>query len=152
MSTQRVRAFLLQHAPDLTVTELQQPIATVSQAAEAFGVESGQIAKSLSCQIDDQVVMLVITGDKRLDNRKYKDFFGVKAKLVPTKDVASLTGFPPGGVCPFGVDAGVRIYCDVSLTRYDDVLLAGGDLFSGVRIAPARLAIITGATWVDLSR
>ena len=151
MGIQRVRSFLQTHAPEITVTELEAPTATVIQAAEAFGVEHGQIAKSLSFRVNDQVVLVVMAGDRRLDNRKYKEFFGVKARMLAADEVEMQTGFAPGGVCPFGINPEVNIYCDESLLSYPEVLPAGGNARSGVRISPKKLASITGAKWVSLS-
>jgi len=151
MSIQRVREFLKTHAPDLKVTETNRSTATVAEAAEAFGVESGQIAKTLSFRISDGVILLVMGGDKRLDNRKFKTLFGVKARMLKSDEVEALTGYAPGGVCPFATYPDVTVYCDESLRSYTEVLPAGGNARSGVRIAPEYLADITGAIWADLS-
>jgi len=93
----------------------------------------------------------VMAGTARIDNKKYKQFFGVKARMLPTEEVEALTGYPPGGVCPFAAPETVRIYCDRSLCSYGEVLPAGGSENSGVRIAPQRLASITGAEWIDVT-
>ena len=100
MSIERVQRFLAEHAPETAVTVLAKNTATVALAAEAFGVESGQIAKTLSFRVNDGVVLLVMAGTARIDNKKYKQFFGVKARMLPAEEVESLTGYPPGGVCP----------------------------------------------------
>ncbi|MCC3719396.1 YbaK/EbsC family protein [Rouxiella badensis] len=152
MSVQRVQQFLAEHAPEATVTVLEKSTATVAEAAEAFEVESGQIAKTLSFRVNDEVVLLVMAGTARIDNKKYKQLFGVKARMLPSDEVETLTGYPPGGVCPFAAADAVKVYCDHSLKSYDEVLPAGGSVNSGVRIAPARLASITGADWIDVTR
>jgi prolyl-tRNA editing enzyme YbaK/EbsC (Cys-tRNA(Pro) deacylase) len=151
MSIERVQRFLAEHAPETTVTVLAKNTATVALAAEAFGVESGQIAKTLSFRVNDGVVLLVMAGTARIDNKKYKQIFGVKARMLPAEEVEALTGYPPGGVCPFAAPETVRIYCDRSLCSYGEVLPAGGSDNSGVRIAPQRLASITGAEWIDVT-
>ncbi|THD46343.1 YbaK/EbsC family protein [Enterobacteriaceae bacterium ML5] len=151
MSVEKVRAFLRVHAPDVHVTELEKSTATVSEAAEAFGVVSGQIAKSLTFRTGVNVVLLVMPGDRRLDNKKFKSFFGVKARMLHAEEVEELTGFKPGGVSPIGVSPEVKVYCDICLRQYDEVLPAGGTGQSGVRITPGRLAEITRAEWVDMS-
>ncbi|MEK0239315.1 YbaK/EbsC family protein [Klebsiella variicola] len=151
MSIEKVKDFLRLHAPDVYVSELEKSTATVSEAAEAFGVASGQIAKSLTFRVGEDVVLLVMSGDQRLDNKKYKAYFGVKARMLPAEEVEYHTGFKPGGVSPLGVSSGVKVYCDISLRQYDEVLPAGGTGQSGVRIAPERLADITLAEWVDMS-
>lgn len=151
MSVLRVQQFLAQHAPETRVIVLEKITATVAQAAEAFEVESGQIAKTLSFRVNDEVILLVMAGTARIDNKKYKHYFGVKARMLASEEVELLTGYPPGGVCPFAANDAVKIYCDESLNNYSEVLPAGGSTNSGVRIAPAKLASITGATWVDLT-
>ncbi len=85
MSIERVQRFLAEHAPETAVTVLTKNTATVALAAEAFGVESGQIAKTLSFRVNDGVVLLVMAGTARIDNKKYKQFFGVKARMLPTE-------------------------------------------------------------------
>ncbi|EPT0781043.1 YbaK/EbsC family protein [Enterobacter hormaechei] len=151
MSVEKVKEFLLLHAPDIQVIELEKSTATVSEAADAFGVESGQIAKSLTFTVGEDIVLLVMPGDRRLDNKKFKSFFGVKARMLPADEVEYHTGFKPGGVSPLGVAAEVKVYCDVGLRQYEEVLPAGGSGQSGVRITPERLADVTMAEWVDMS-
>ncbi|MEQ5055315.1 YbaK/EbsC family protein [Klebsiella michiganensis] len=151
MSINKVKDFLRLHAPDIQVAELEKSTATVSEAAEAFGVESGQIAKSLTFRVDEDVVVLVVPGDRRLDNKKYKHFFGVKARMLAAEEVEHHTGFRPGGVTPLGISPDVKVYIDIGLRQYEVVLPAGGTGQSGVRIPPERLAEITQAEWVDLS-
>lgn len=151
MSVERVQLFLAEHAPETSVTVLEKSTATVAEAAEAFEVESGQIAKTLSFRVNDDVVLLVMAGTARIDNKKYKQLFGVKARMLPFEEVEALTGYPPGGVCPFAPAETVKIFCDHSLTRYEEVLPAGGSVNSGVRIAPDKLATITGARWIDVT-
>ncbi|MBK0166808.1 YbaK/EbsC family protein [Klebsiella sp. S69] len=150
MSVERVRAFLEKKGAALTVTELKDSTATVSQAAEAFNVQAGQIAKSLSFRVNSGVIVLVMAGDRRLNNKKFKDYFGVKARMLPSEDVLDATGFAPGGVSPLGIKPEVAVFCDESLKNYNVVLPSGGNSRSGVRISPDILANITGAIWVDL--
>ncbi|MCS3429527.1 YbaK/EbsC family protein [Klebsiella sp. BIGb0407] len=150
MSIERVRAFLDKKAPAVNVTELDEPTATVSQAADAFNVQPGQIAKSLSFRVNDAVVVLVMAGDRRLNNKKFKDYFGVKARMLPSEEVLDATGFAPGGVSPLGINQEVAVYCDESLKSYEEVLPSGGNGRSGVRISPDTLGDITAAIWVDL--
>jgi prolyl-tRNA editing enzyme YbaK/EbsC (Cys-tRNA(Pro) deacylase) len=95
-------------------------------------------------------VLLVARGDARLDNRKYKDRFGQKAKMLSLDEVEHETGHPVGGVCPFGLARPLRVFCDVSLRAFDEVFPAAGALDAAVRITPERLAAITQAEWVDV--
>jgi prolyl-tRNA editing enzyme YbaK/EbsC (Cys-tRNA(Pro) deacylase) len=152
MSLASVKSFLAEHAPDLSVIELASSTATVALAAEAHGVEPGRIAKTLSLRVGDDVVLLVTRGDVRLDNQKFKATFRAKAKMLDAAEVEAATGHPVGGVCPFGLPRALRIYCDVSLNDFDEVLPAAGATNAAVRIRPARLAALTGADWVDVTR
>lgn len=150
MSLQSVREFFAEHAPDITIIELEQSTATVAQAAAAHQVEPGQIAKTLSLKIKDKAILVVAKGDARLDNKKLKETFGAKARMLSSDEVVILTGHPVGGVCPFGLENPLDIYCDVSLQQYEEVLPAAGDTHSAVRISPQRMASLTAATWVDV--
>ncbi|WP_172729446.1 YbaK/EbsC family protein [Kluyvera cryocrescens] len=150
MSLQSVREFFAEHAPDITIIELEQSTATVAQAAAAHQVEPGQIAKTLSLKIKDKAILVVAKGDARLDNKKLKETFGAKARMLSSDEVVILTGHPVGGVCPFGLENPLGVYCDVSLQQYEEVLPAAGGTHSAVRISPQRMASLTAATWVDV--
>lgn len=150
MTIESVRQFFAEHAPDLDIIELAQSTATVALAAEAHGVVPGQIAKTLSLRAGETAVLVVARGDARLDNRKLRQVFGSRTKMLPADEVADLTGHPVGGVCPFGLARPLPVYCDVSLRDFDIVMPAAGSIHSAVRIAPERLALLTGAFWVDV--
>ncbi|WP_428527048.1 YbaK/EbsC family protein [Roseibium sp.] len=150
MSLESVRAHLAEAAPDLEVLVTEDSSATVDLAAAAHDVEPGQIAKTLSFRVKDEVFLLVARGDARLDNKKAKAAFGGKAKMLGAEDVVALTSHPVGGVCPFGLPSPLKVYCDVSLKAYDIVIPAAGATNAAVRIAPDRMAEITGAEWVDV--
>lgn len=150
MSLESVRAFLADHAPDLTILELPESTATVAQAAIGHGVAPAQIAKTLALRVGEHVLLLVARGDARLDNQKAKSCFGGKAKMLPADEVASLTGHPVGGVCPFGLATPLPVYCDISLQAFKEVLPAAGSTHSAVRISPVRMAELTQASWVDV--
>lgn len=150
MSLESVRAFLEAHAPDIAIIETQESSATVALAAAAHGVAPARIAKTLSLRIGERVVLLVARGDARLDNRKAKAAFGGKPRMLDAEEVAELTGHPVGGVCPFGLARPLPVYCDVSLQAFDEVVPAAGSTRSAIRIAPLRMAALTGAEWVDV--
>jgi prolyl-tRNA editing enzyme YbaK/EbsC (Cys-tRNA(Pro) deacylase) len=150
VSLESVRAFFAQHAPDIEVELAEGSSATVQLAAEAFGVEPARIAKTLSLRLGERVVLLVTRGDARLDNKKTKAAFGAKPRMLDVDEVVAITGHPVGGVCPFGLPTPVPVYCDVSLKAFDIVLPAAGSTRSMVRIAPERMAALTGAQWVDV--
>lgn len=150
MTVEAVRAFLSTHAPDLQVVELDASTATVEMAARGHGVAPAQIAKTLSLRIKDRNLLIVTSGDARLNNRKIKDVLGGKPRMLGQEEVASLTGHPVGGVCPFGLATPLPVYCDVSLKAFDEVVPAAGSTNSAVRIAPERMATLVGAEWIDV--
>jgi prolyl-tRNA editing enzyme YbaK/EbsC (Cys-tRNA(Pro) deacylase) len=152
MSLQSVVSFLASHAPDISVIELEASTATVAQAAEAHGVEPGRIAKTLSLRVGGEVVLLVTRGDARLDNQKFKAAFRAKPTMLDASEVEAETGHPVGGVSPLGLARPLRVYLDVSLRAFTEVLPAAGATNAAVRIAPERLAGLTGAEWVDVTR
>src|SRR5713101_6666670 len=150
MSLESVRAFFAEQAPDIAVIESPISSATVALAAEAYGVEPGRIAKTLSLRIGQRVVLIVASGTARMDNKKAKALFGGKPKMLGVHEVAEITGHGVGGVCPFGLKTALPVYCDVSLKAFDEVVPAAGSTHSAVRIAPSRMAELTAAEWVDV--
>ena len=150
MSLDSVRAFIAEHAPDIAIIETEASSATVPLAAAAHAVEPGQIAKTLSLRIGERVVLVVVRGDARIDNRKAKAALGGKPRMLDLEEVAAITGHPVGGVCPFGLATPLDIYCDVSLKAFEEVVPAAGSINSALRIAPQRMAEITQAEWIDI--
>lgn len=150
MSLESVRQFFAEHAPDIEIIEMPQSTATVEMAARVHGIAPGQIAKTLSLKVKDEVVLIVTRGDARLDNRKLKAALGAKARMLSVDEVVNWTGHPVGGVCPFGLENPLKVYCDESLRRFDEVLPAAGAVHSAVRITPQRMAELTQAQWVDV--
>ncbi|MBU4681998.1 YbaK/EbsC family protein [Cedecea davisae] len=150
MSLQSVRQFFADHAPDINIIELNQSTATVALAAAAHNVEAGQIAKTLSLKVKNEIILIVAKGDARLDNKKLKETFGAKARMLSSDEVVNWTGHPVGGVCPFGLENPLAVYCDISLRQYHEVLPAAGAIHSAVRISPERMADLTQAKWVDV--
>lgn len=150
MSLESVRAFFAEKAPDISVMESPISSATVPLAAQAYGVEPGMIAKTLSLRIGERVILIVAAGSSRMDNKKVKAQFGGKPKMLGLEEVAEITGHEVGGVCPFGLKSPLPVYCDVSLKAFDVVVPAAGSTHSAVRITPERLAELTAAEWVDV--
>lgn len=150
MTVDTVRAFLAAHAPDIEVLETDASTATVEMAALGHGVAPAQIAKTLSLRIKDRTLLIVTSGDARMNNRKIKDVLGGKPRMLTADEVVTLTGHPVGGVCPFGLATPLPVYCDVSLKAFDEVVPAAGSINSALRIAPDRLAALVGAEWVDV--
>ncbi|MGD9426950.1 YbaK/EbsC family protein [Pantoea sp. NSTU24] len=150
MSLESVRQFFAEHAPEIEIIELAGSTATVAMAARAHGVTPGEIAKTLSLKVKNDVVLIVTRGDARLDNRKLKAALGAKARMLSVDEVINWTGHPVGGVCPFGLENPLTVYCDVSLRSFDEVLPAAGAIHSAVRISPQQMAELTNARWIDV--
>jgi prolyl-tRNA editing enzyme YbaK/EbsC (Cys-tRNA(Pro) deacylase) len=150
MSLQSVKAFFQQLELNLPIIELDVSTATVALAAQAHGVEPGQIAKTLAFRLnDDRVLLVVAKGDARIDHKKFKDAFG-KGKMLGLDEVVEMTGHPVGGVCPFGLAQALPVYLDISLQTYEEVIPAAGSVNSAVRISPALMLKITNGQWVDV--
>jgi len=152
MSLESVREWLAANAPDLPIIEVQDSTATVETAARALGVEPGRIAKTLAVRAGDRLFLLVTRGNASLDNRKCKDEFGQRPRMLGTEETFDLTGHPVGGVCPFGLKSSVPVYLDVSLKAFDTVYPAAGSLNSSVEVQTERLFELVGDRWVDLCR
>ena len=150
MSLASVRAFFAEKAPDIAVIESPMSSATVALAAQAYGVEPGRIAKTLSLRIGERVLLIVASGTSRMDNKKVKAQFGVKPKMLGLDEVSEITGHEVGGVCPFGLKAKLAVYCDISLRAFEEVVPAAGSTHSAVRIAPMRMAELVEAEWIDV--
>lgn len=128
------------------VIELKESTATVALAAEALGVEPGMIAKTMSFLQGEQPVLILTEGTAKVDNRKYKDTFHVKAKMIPFEQVEEVTGHAPG----VGIKDGIEVYLDESLKRFETVYPAAGDDHSAVRLTIPELEKVSGAKgWVD---
>ena len=134
MSLEKAESYLKEAGFLDHVIELKESTATVALAAEALGVEPGMIAKTMSFLQGEQPVLILTEGTAKVDNRKYKDTFHVKAKMIPFEQVEEVTGHAPGGVCPFGIKDGIEVYLDESLKRFETVYPAAGDDHSAVRL------------------
>jgi prolyl-tRNA editing enzyme YbaK/EbsC (Cys-tRNA(Pro) deacylase) len=150
MSLETVRAFFGAHAPDIEIIETAESSSTVALAAEAHGVDPAQIAKTICLRVGDETMLVVASGLARLDNRKFKDTFRGKGRMLGAEEVTEVTSHPVGGVCPFGLPSPLPIYCDISLRRFEEVVPAAGSTNSAVRISTDRLGELTRATWVDV--
>jgi prolyl-tRNA editing enzyme YbaK/EbsC (Cys-tRNA(Pro) deacylase) len=152
MSLESVRAWLAANASDLRLIEVSESTATVDTAAKALGVEPGRIAKTLAVRAGEQLFLVVARGNARLDNRKCKDEFGARPRMLGPEETLETTGHPVGGVCPFGLKAPMPIYLDVSLKAFDVVYPAGGSRNTSVEIPVERLFDLVAERWVDLCR
>ena len=151
MSIKSVKEQFDKIAPDLKILEFNEPTATVEQAANAHNVEPGQIVKTLALVLD-KPILLMTTGDVKIDNKKYKDLFKKKAKMLSADDTLTYTSHPIGGVCPFGLPVKIDIFGDKSLISYDLVIPAAGSRNSSVKIQRVRLIEMTKAIIVDVTR
>ena len=153
MSVEKVRAYLDRFGLADRIIVTEHSSATVAEAAEALGCEEAMIAKTLSFLQDGKPVLILADGLARIDNRKYKDRFGCKAKMIPADQVGPLVGHEIGGVCPFGVNEGVTVYLDESLRKHEIVYPAVGNDHSGVKLTIPELEQCSGCTdWVDVCK
>ena len=153
MAFEKAKAYLDGFGLGDRIIVTEHSSATVAEAAEAIGCEEAMIAKTLSFLQGDRPVLILADGTARIDNRKYKDRFGCKAKMIPADLVEPLVGHSIGGVCPFGINEGVSVYLDESLKRHEIVYPAVGTDHSGVRLTIAELERCSGyLDWVDVCR
>ena len=153
MSIEVVRAYFSQWEMDSHILEFPVSSATVELAAQALGVEAARIAKTLSFLVGDSCVLVVAAGDARIDNKKFKEMFHTKAKLLPLEEVESYTGHKVGGVCPFGVKEGVRVYLDESLKRFSSVFPACGSSNSAIELSLPELEQYSRFLgWIDVCK
>lgn len=135
------------------VLELSQSSATVEEAAHAIGCKPVQIAKTMSFLVDDSPILIVMAGDAKTDNKKYKETFHQKAKMIPADRVEAMTGHVPGGVCPFVVKPDVTVYLDRSLKRMERVYPAAGSGHSAVDLSLEELERYSDySDWVDVCK
>ncbi len=154
MSVATVKEYLKQFNLDHKVEEFTESSATVELAAHAAGVIPAMIAKTLSFKVDDHAVLIVTSGDTKVDNRKYKDKFGTKAKMLTPEEVIEYTGHAIGGVCPYANPEGkVKVYLDESMKRFEMALPAAGSASSCVRLTIEELErSCPGAEWVEICK
>jgi prolyl-tRNA editing enzyme YbaK/EbsC (Cys-tRNA(Pro) deacylase) len=150
MSVESVRAFFAKNAPEIAVIESDKSSATVALAAEAFGVTPAEIAKTLSLRVGEQNLLVVTCGTARPNNKKTRAVFGGKPRMLNAEEAFEATGHPVGGICPFGLKNPLKVYCDVSMKNFGEVVPAAGSVNRAVRISPARMAELTHAEWVDV--
>lgn len=153
MSIGRVRAYFRSYGIEDRIQELDHSSATVILAAEALGTEPCRIAKTLSFLVNGSPILIVAAGDARINNAKYKAFFGTKAKMLSPEEAVELVGHAVGGVCPFAVKAGVTVYLDQSLRRFSTVFPACGSANSAIELTIPELEQYSGCKeWVDVCK
>lgn len=155
MSVELVRNYFKKNNIDKEILEFPVSSATVELAAQAVGTEPARIAKTLSFYTKDKnaAILIVTSGDRKIDNSKFKHFFEIKAKMLAPEDVEPLTGHAIGGVCPFGNPANAAVYLDSSLKRFGSVFPAAGSGNSAVEMNCEELEKYSGAReWIDVCK
>lgn len=153
MAIEKVRECFARWGIQERILEFDVSSATVELAAQALNCEGARIAKTLSFLVGEESVLVVAAGDARVDNHKFKETFGVKAKMIPGDEVEQRIGHAVGGVCPFGINAGVRVFLDESLRRFETVYPACGSSNSAVCFTIPELEKYSAAErWVDVCK
>lgn len=153
MSVDKVKKYFSQYGMDSRILEFDGSSATVDLAAAALNCESGRIAKTLSFMVQDKPILIVSAGDVKIDNAKYKAFFGKKAKMLTADQVMELVGHAVGGVCPFAIKDGVTVYLDASLKKYETVFPACGSSNSAIELTIEEMEKYSGyKEWVDVCK
>jgi len=153
MSVDSVKTFFADNGLDYAITEFDTSTENVELAAAALGVAPALIAKTLAFRMNDgHGILVVMKGDARVDNRKFKATFNVKSRMMSYDEVVEITGHPVGGVCPFGLKQKMDIFLDESLRQFDKVYPAAGSKNSCVEITPDEIRRITDARWVDVCK
>ena len=152
MSIEKVRTYFRPLGMEERIREFSVSSATVELAAVAVGVEGARIAKSLSFKVDDQPIIIVVAGDAKVDNSRYKAYFHTKAKMLTFEEAHDRIGHDVGGVCPFALPEDVKVYLDVSLKRFETVFPAAGSDNSAIELTCEELEKCASifVEWVDV--
>ncbi|MDO4463357.1 MAG: YbaK/EbsC family protein [Bacillota bacterium] len=153
MAIDKVREYFKKYGMEDRIQEFDVSSATVALAAQALGCAPQRIAKTLSFMVDGQAILIVAAGDVKIDNTKYKKQFGTKAKMLSPDEVNEMVGHAIGGVCPFAVNDGVKIYLDESLKRFETVFPACGSSNSAIELTIPEMEKYAGEEgWVDVCK
>ena len=153
MAIDKVKNFFASRGELERVVEFEQSTATSEEAAQALNCEVGRIAKTISVFVDKKPVLILMSGDMKLDNKKFKERFNCRPHMIPVAEVENLIGHAVGGVCPFAVNEGVPIYFDESLKRYEYIYPAAGSSNSVVKMQLDELPrYINFSDWVDVAK
>ena len=154
MAIEKVREYFGQYGLEDRIQEFDVSSATVELAAHAVGVSGARICKTLSFKSEDGCILIQMAGDSKVDNRKFKDYFGFKAKMLSAEEVEFYTGHAVGGVCAFAVEnPKVRIFCDVSLKRFETVFPACGSANSAIELTCDEIfGFSKSEAWIDVSK
>ena len=153
MAIEKVREYFKTQGMENRIQEFEVSSATVALAAQALGCDENRIAKTLSFHVGEKVVLIVAAGDAKIDNAKYKAFFGAKAKMLAFEEAEALIGHAVGGVCPFAVNEGVEVYLDESLKRFETVFPACGSSNSAIELTISELEQHSNSLkWIDVCK
>ena len=153
MSIEKVRAYFATYGMEDRILEFPVSSATVELAAQALNCEPKRIVKTLSFSVNGTPILIAAAGDAKVDNAKYKARFGVKAKMLSHDDAAAMIGHAVGGVCPFAVNEGVKVYLDVSMKRFETVFPAAGSSNSAIELTIHEMEKYSGySDWVDVCK
>lgn len=153
MAIEKVREYLRKYGLEDRIREFDVSSATVDLAAKALNCEPRRIAKTLSFMLKEKPILIVTAGDARIDNSKYKAQFGTKAKMLTPQENIDFIGHAIGGICPFAVNEGVRIYLDESLKRFSSVFPACGSSNSAIELTLPELEMCSACEgWIDICK
>lgn len=151
MSVEAVKNYFKEKNIDANI-KVFEDTSTVEKAAKALNVTEGEIVKSLLLKVKEKYIMVLMAGDKRISNRKFKNIFACKPKMSEPEEVMEITGHPVGGVCPFALRNPIDIYLDISLKEYDTVYPAAGEFNAAVKLSVQELEELTLGKWIDISQ
>lgn len=153
MSIEKVREYFKKNNMENRIKEFEVSSATVELAAKAVNCEPARIAKTLSFKINEKPILIVVAGDAKIDNHKYKERYGKKAKMLTHEEVLNLIGHQVGGVCPFAINDGVEVYLDESLKRFKTIYPACGSSNSAIELSIEELEKYSNySSWVDVCK
>lgn len=154
MAIEKVKEYFREFNKEKDILEFPVSSATVELAAQALNTEQARICKTLSFKSEEGCILICTAGDARIDNKKFKTFFGLKAKMLLPEEVIEFTGHAIGGVCPFGIsNKNVKVYNDISMKRFDTVFPACGSSNSAIELSPDELFKYSNAIdWIDVCK
>ena len=152
MAIEKVKEYFKQYNMESRIKEFDVSSATVDDAAKALNTEGKRIAKTLSFRTKEGIILIVLAGDAKISNSKYKSFFHEKAHMLSFDEVNELVGHPVGGVCPFAINKGIKVYLDESLKRFETVFPACGSTNSAIELTLEELEKYSNITeWINVS-
>ena len=134
MSFESAKNYLKRYNLDKNIIEFNKSSVTVSDAAQVLNCKEGEIAKTMAFLVGKDAILILVAGDKKIDNSKYKSVFNTKAKMISLDAVENIIGHVSGGICPFGINENIKVYLDVSLKDYSVIYPACGSRNSAVKL------------------